>query len=115
MGQPQSRSALASFAALGQEARLAIFRALVAAGPGGLTATEAAEATGVRQNTFSTHVAILQRAGLVRSRRDGRSIIYRADLDGLLSLIHYLLEDCCGGRPELCAPLLAELGPLRCG
>lgn len=68
----------------------------------------------IPQNTMSAHLATLARAGLVKSERRSRSIIYRADLDGLRDLTLFLLKDCCGGSAELCAPLIAELTPC-CG
>jgi ArsR family transcriptional regulator, arsenate/arsenite/antimonite-responsive transcriptional repressor len=66
---------------------------------------------GVPQNTLSSHLNILARAGLVRSERQSRSIIYRADLAQLRETMLFLVKDCCGGRPELCAPLVADLTP----
>ncbi len=57
------------------------------------------------------HLGILARAGIVRAERHGRSIIYRADLDGLRALTLFLVKDCCAGSPDVCAPLLAELAP----
>ncbi len=74
--------ALAALAALGQPTRLAIFRLLMQREPGGLLAGAIAEAVGCPPNTLSSHIAILARAGLVRGARDGRSIIYRADVGG---------------------------------
>lgn len=65
----------------------------------------------VPQNTISTHLAILERAGLVSSERKSRSIIYRAELDRIREITSFLVNDCCGGRPELCEPLIAELTP----
>ncbi|MDE0537787.1 MAG: metalloregulator ArsR/SmtB family transcription factor [Rhodospirillales bacterium] len=101
--------ALAAFAALSQETRLDALRLLVAAGPKGLAAGEIAERLGVRQNTMSANLAILDRAGLVTSRREGRSVRYFASLESLRDVVGFLMEDCCGGRPELCAPLLDEV------
>jgi DNA-binding transcriptional ArsR family regulator len=92
--------------ALAQETRLGMFRCLVAAGTAGLAAGGIARGMGVPHNTMSAHIAVLVRAGLVTSRRDGRSVIYAADLPGLRALLGFLLEDCCGGRAEMCAPLL---------
>lgn len=60
---------------------------------------------------MSAHLATLSRAGLVTNERQSRSIIYRADLQGLRDLTLFLLKDCCGGSIELCAPLIAELTP----
>ncbi len=65
----------------------------------------------VPQNTMSAHLATLARAGLVRSERQSRSIIYRADLERLRDLMLFLVKDCCGGRADLCAPLIAALTP----
>lgn len=97
--------------ALSQSTRLDTFRTLVRHEPNGLPAGDIAKALDVPQNTMSTHLAILSRAGLVSSERQGRSIIYRANLDGLSALVLFLLKDCCGGNAELCAPLIAELTP----
>ena len=97
---------LDALSALAHEARLDVFRLLVRAGPDGMAAGEIADALGARQNTMSTNLAILARAGLIRGAREGRSVRYRADLDGMRGLLAYLMEDCCGGRREACAPLL---------
>ncbi len=98
--------ALAAFAALGQPTRLAVLRLLMRKEPGGLSAGAIAEALGCPQNTLSTHLSILARAGLVRGLRDGRSIVYRADLGTMHELVEFLIHDCCDGHPELCG--LAE-------
>jgi DNA-binding transcriptional ArsR family regulator len=98
-------------AALAQPTRLAIFRALVSRVPDGLPAGEIARQLAVPHNTLSAHVAVLTRAGLVFGERRSRSIVYRADIDRLRALNLYLLKDCCGGRPDICAPLIAELAP----
>lgn len=100
-----------ALAALAQSTRLDVYRRLVEAEPLGLPAGEIARQLAVPHNTMSSHLSILSRAGLVRSERFSRSIVYRADLDALRSTIAFLLKDCCGGRPEICAPLLAELSP----
>ncbi len=100
-------AALAAFAALSQETRLETFRMLVRAGPAGRSAGAIAEHLGVRQNTLSSHLGILLAAGLVRKRRDGRSIVYAADYGGLRGLLSYLLEECCGGDRAVCSPLIA--------
>ena len=94
--------ALAALAALGQPTRLAIFRLLMEREPDGLLAGAIAEAIGCPPNTLSSHIAILARAGLVRGARDGRSITYRADVDGMRALMSFLITDCCKGHPELC-------------
>ena len=62
---------------------------------------------------MSTHLAILARAGLIVGERHSRSVIYRANLDRFREMTLFLVKDCCGGRPELCAPLIADLSPCR--
>jgi DNA-binding transcriptional ArsR family regulator len=103
--------AVEALAALAQSTRLETFRLLVKHEPDGLPAGEIARQLGVPQNTMSAHLAILARAGLARSERQGRSVIYRADLDGLRAVTLYLVKDCCAGNAELCAPLVAALLP----
>lgn len=105
----ESLQALDAFAALAQPTRLAAFRLLVASEPGGQPAGDIAGALGVPANTMSAHFAVLAQAGLVRSERRGRTILYRADLDRLRALVLFLLRDCCGGRAEVCTPLLADI------
>lgn len=113
-GVPPDVRALAALSALGQPTRLAVFRLLVRQEPVGLSAGAIAGAVGGPHNTLSTHLAILARAGLVRATRDGRSIVYRADLDGMRALVSFLLADCCGGRPEVCGPI-GDLLAADCG
>jgi len=103
--------AIAAFAALAQTTRLDTFRLLVAREPEGVPAGELARLIAVPQNTMSAHLSILARAGLVRGERHSRSIIYRADLARFREIAMFLLKDCCGGRPEICAPLVADLAP----
>ncbi len=98
-------TAVDTLSALAQPSRLQIFRLLVKHSPAGLAAGKIADDLGVRHNTLSTHVAILTRAGLLRSERNGRSIIYSIDPQGIKSLLAYLVEDCCNGQPELCTPV----------
>lgn len=98
-------NAIAALSALAHPGRLEVFRRLVRAGPGGLAAGEIARATGSLPNTLSSNLAILNAAGLTRSRRDGRSIVYSADFGAMRGLLAYLMEDCCEGRPEICADL----------
>jgi DNA-binding transcriptional ArsR family regulator len=106
-------AAIFAFAALAQGTRLEAFRVLVAAAPEGLPAGEIARRLAVPHNTLSSHLTILSRAGLIVSERRSRSIHYRADLDRVRTLATFLLENCCGGRPEVCGPLPAELAPCR--
>ena len=103
------KSALAAFAALGQPTRLEVFRLLVRRGSDGMQAGEIGAALDVRQNTMSANLSVLLAAGLVRNAREGRTIRYFADMDGMQGLLAYLMEDCCGGRPELCEPVIAEI------
>jgi DNA-binding transcriptional ArsR family regulator len=102
LGLPMAVEALS---ALAQGHRLAVFRLLVRAGDQGVAAGEIAREIGVPSSTLSTHLTILAHAGLIRSRREGRSILYRADYDAMRDLLGFLVADCCGGRPEICAPL----------
>jgi DNA-binding transcriptional ArsR family regulator len=91
-----------ALAALAQETRLKTYRLLVEAGPEGLSAGRIGEELGLPPATLSFHLAHLARTGLVRSRQDGRFIIYSADFDNMNQLVGYLTENCCGGRA--CAP-----------
>ncbi len=102
----ESRAALAAFAALSQEVRLDVLKRLVKAGPGGVPAGALAEAAGVAAPTMSFHLKELLGAGLVRSRKDGRSVLYAADYGGIRGLVSYLLADCCQGDPRLCGPYI---------
>jgi ArsR family transcriptional regulator, arsenate/arsenite/antimonite-responsive transcriptional repressor len=103
--------AIDALSALAQTTRLDTFRLLVSREPEGVAAGELARLIGAPQNTMSTHLAILARAGLVRGERQSRSIMYRADLAGFRDVTLFLLKDCCGGRPDVCAPLIADLTP----
>jgi ArsR family transcriptional regulator len=105
--------AVTALSAVAHEGRLAIFRELVKAGPEGLAAGEIGRRVGVLPSTLSASLTVLANAGLATSRRDGRSIIYAAAYDRMSDLLAYLMEDCCGGRPEICAPL-AEVARGRC-
>jgi DNA-binding transcriptional ArsR family regulator len=104
--------ALAAFAALAQEHRLRLVRALVTAGPEGVASGVLAEAVGVSAATVSHHLKELSHAGLVASRREGRSIIYSAAYPALSDLIAFLMKECCQGHPEICAPAVAA--PATC-
>ncbi len=97
-------AALTVFDALSQPTRLSTFRRLVAALPDGVPAGTLARLGAVPQNTMSAHLAVLSRAGLVSARRDGRSILYRAELARLGLLLRFLVDDCCGGRIDACFP-----------
>ena len=108
-----STEVIAALAALAQGTRLDTFRLLVAREPGGVAAGELARLIEVPQNTMSAHLAILARTRLVVGARHSRSIVYRANLDRFREVALYLVKDCCGGRAELCAPLIADLAPCR--
>jgi len=107
-------SAIEALAALAQSSRLAVFRLLVRAGPHGAPAGELAREVGALPNTLSTHLGVLERAGLIRSTRRGRSIIYAADYDRMRNLLGFLMEDCCGGQAEICAPLAEIINRAAC-
>lgn len=102
-------NSLTAFSALSNEARLDAFRLLIKAGEAGLLSGEIGERLGAKQNTTSTNLAILQSAGLIGSTREGRAVRYRADMSGVRGLLEFLMEDCCGGNPELCGPILDEV------
>jgi len=103
-----------SLGALAQESRLAAFRLLVRRGDEGMAAGEIARTLSVPHNTMSSHLAILVNAGLINSRRESRSIIYSIDFSGTRELLSFLMEDCCQGQPELCAPVLDSVLPGCC-
>jgi len=108
----KSRDAIDALAALAQETRLAIFRLLVRQGPEGLPAGAIAERLDIPAPTMSFHLAQLSRAGLVTSRREGRSILYATNYRGMNALLTYLTEDCCQGRPEICGAGTVSCGPM---
>jgi ArsR family transcriptional regulator, arsenate/arsenite/antimonite-responsive transcriptional repressor len=102
-------NALASLAALAHPTRLATFRLLVRHEPDGLSTGQLVDDADLTQSTFSTHLAVLVKAGLVKPEKRGRQMIQRANIDALRALMLFLAKDCCQGRAELCEPLLAEL------
>ena len=108
----KSGQALEAFAALAQETRLAILRHLIRIGA--QPASEIADAVDVAPSTFSFHVAVLERAKLVRSQRNRRQIFYSADLNGVRDMLTFLLEDCCNGHPEICANLFPGIAAPQC-
>lgn len=97
-----------ALAALGQETRLRVFRILIEAGPSGLPAGELARRLEVSPSTLSTHLSVLEAAGLLRATRIDRRILYAVSIEGVRRLLGFLTEDCCGGRPELCGDLVGE-------
>lgn len=104
-----SNEALDAFSALSQQTRLDVFRLLVKAGGDGLLSGEIGERLGVRQNTMSANLAVLLRAGLIRNERQGRTIRYFANFETMNGLLAFLMEDCCGGRPDLCQPVIDQI------
>ena len=97
--------AVEALSALAHGHRLTVFRLLVRAGAQGIPAGEIAREIGMLPNTLSTHLNILGQAELIHSRREGRSIIYSANYEGMRDLLGFLVADCCGGRPEICGAL----------
>jgi DNA-binding transcriptional ArsR family regulator len=110
MSEPHAISALA---ALAQPTRLAIFRLLIKQEPTGIAAGVIAATIGAPHNTLSSHLAILVRAGLLRSTREGRTIVYRSQVDGIRALIEFLVADCCDGHPELSNLVAADASNAR--
>ncbi|WP_149196143.1 ArsR/SmtB family transcription factor [Luteimonas suaedae] len=104
----ETNAALDALSALAQKSRLAVFRRLVELGPAGATPGELAEAVGIAATTLSFHLRTLAQAGLIAAEQNGRSITYRADFAAMQDLVGYLTENCCGGDPELCAPVPAR-------
>lgn len=93
-----------SLAALAQPVRLQVFRALVVAGPAGLTPGGLMESLGVTSTSLSFHLKELAHSGLISQERSGRNLIYRAAFDHMSELIAYLTENCCQGRACLTEP-----------
>ena len=102
-------NAIEALTALAQSTRLNVFRRLIKIHPDPMSAGDIARACKVPHNTMSAHLAVLTRAGLISVRREGRMTHCMADLDGFRALIGFLMRDCCQGRMEICAPLIAEL------
>lgn len=100
---------ISAFSALSQRTRLDVFRLLIKAGAQGLLAGELGKQLDVRQNTMSANLTVLLNAGLVRNERQGRTIRYFANFDAVRGLLAFLMEDCCGGRPDLCQPIIDEI------
>ena len=100
----KKQDAVAILAALAQDNRLDVFRLLVEAGPEGMPAGHIGASLRLPPNALTFHLDRLREAGLVTSRRDGRSMIYAARFEAMNSLVSYLTDHCCQGRPELCKP-----------
>ncbi|MEX1249674.1 MAG: helix-turn-helix domain-containing protein [Hyphomonas sp.] len=110
----ESSLAIDRLSALAQSGRLDVFRLLVRAGPGGVPAGEIAADVGLAPNTLSSQLSILVHAGLISGTREGRVIRYAARTGSISELIVYLMEDCCDGRPEICAPVQAAAERAGC-
>ena len=95
-----------SLAALAQNIRLRIFRALVVAGNAGMTPSDLTGQLDVASNTMSFHLKELVAAGLISQERQGRNLIYRASFDTMNALLGYLTENCCQGNtcPDTSTP-----------
>ena len=100
-----SKLIIEQMAALGQDSRFRVFRHLMSAGPDGVSAGDLANAMNIRPNTLSTHLGILTRCDLIRSRRDGRTLYYSANIDGVQEMLKGIVADCCNGHPEVCGVL----------
>ncbi|OJZ17334.1 MAG: transcriptional regulator [Thiobacillus sp. 65-29] len=99
----ETKAALAALAALAQDSRLAIFRALVQAGPAGLAAGRIGELTGIAPSSLSFHLKELAHAGMADSQQAGRFVIYTANFSTMNALLGFLTDNCCGGNP--CSPV----------
>lgn len=99
-------AALTVLLAMAQDTRLRAMRALLRSYPEGLAAGHIAREVGGMPSTMSFHLGQLEQAGLASSRRQSNSVIYTAVPEALGGLVRYLLDDCCGGRPELCADVV---------
>lgn len=104
------KQAVKALAALAQETRLGVFRILVEAGKQGMSAGELAKELGIPSATLSFHLKELAATELISQAREGRSLIYTLRPNVINDLLHYLMEDCCQGRPELCQPDFAKNG-----
>lgn len=105
----ESKAAVMALSAMAQDSRLAVYRLLVQAGPGGMAASEIAERLGIPANTLSFHLKTLSHADLVNSRQEGRFIFYSTNYEQMNALLSFLTENCCGGRG--CQP--AEVSPRK--
>lgn len=110
----EGKLAVTALGALAHEGRLAVFRMLVQAGAEGVAAGEIARRLGVPANSLSANLTVLSHAGLIESRREGRSIIYTAAYDRMAALLTFLMEDCCQGSSAICAPLANIVNRAAC-
>lgn len=107
-------TAISALAALAHDHRLAIFRLLVKTGEGGLAAGQIAEALDCPASSLSFHLSHMTQSGVITQQRVGRSLIYRVSFEHFLALMRFLLEDCCQGNEEVCAPLADMLNVVAC-
>lgn len=110
-GYMEKEQTIDALSALAQPTRMDAFKLLVMHEPHGLPAGEVARLLDTPQNTMSTHLAILSRAGLITSERQSRSIVYRANFESIREMVSFLLKDCCAGHPEACVPVIADSAP----
>ncbi|GGB37378.1 transcriptional regulator [Sphingomonas metalli] len=110
----EMKQAVTALSALAHEGRLSVFRMLVQAGREGIAAGEIARRLDTPPNTLSANLTILSHAGLIENRREGRSVIYSARYGHMTELLEYLMKDCCGGHPEVCAALADVVLRSRC-
>ena len=106
----ETKTVVTALAALAQDSRLAVFRALVQAGPAGLAAGKISELTGIAPSSLSFHLKELSHAGLASSQQAGRFVIYSAEFGAMNDLLAFLTENCCGGNPcsPVCSPACAS-------
>lgn len=106
--------AIRRLSALAQDGRLKVFRLLVTVGGAGMAAGDIARELDTAANTMSAQLLILSNAGLIKARRDGRSIIYAVNFDGMRDLLVFLTEDCCARSPEIYEPLAEKAAAACC-
>ena len=111
----ETKTAVAALAALAQETRLAVFRLLIEAGPGGVPAGAVAEAVQVPAATLSFHLKELSHAGLISARQEGRFIFYAANFEHMAALMSYLTRNCCQGMPDECLSVVETALGRCCG
>ena len=114
MSTAKLSKAVEALSALAHEGRLSIFRLLVRAGREGLAAGEISRKLDILPNTLSASLTVLAHAGLITSRREGRSVIYAADYGRMTNLLGYLMEECCNGDAAICAPLAEIAAKAAC-
>jgi ArsR family transcriptional regulator len=104
----EKSDAIAALVALAQESRLDVFRLLVQAGADGMPAGQIGERLGLPSATISFHLNHLKQSGLVKCRRESRSLIYTAEYAAMNGLLAYLTENCCRGDSSACGVSLCS-------